>query len=116
MASKVDSHPATRPRRTVITGIGPITCIGTGKDVFWKNIREGRSGISTVRGFDTSQIRAHCGGEIHDWDPSKFFPPHRLKRLDRYAQFSVASAMLALADANFPYSKEQPQARVGVSF
>ncbi|MEP6671051.1 MAG: beta-ketoacyl-[acyl-carrier-protein] synthase family protein [Chthoniobacter sp.] len=103
-------------RRVVITGVGPITCIGIGRDAFWQSIRAGRSGISRVTAFDTSEIKAHCGGEIRDWDPSRFFPPHRLKRLDRYAQFSVASSLLALEDAGFPWSREQPTPRVGVSF
>jgi 3-oxoacyl-[acyl-carrier-protein] synthase II len=103
-------------RRAVITGLGPITCIGTGREAFWQGIRAGRSGISHVTSFDTSEIKAHCGGEIRDWDPTRFFPPHRLKRLDRYAQFSVASALLALEDAGLAWSREQPTHRVGVSF
>ncbi len=103
-------------RRAVITGIGPITCIGTGKEAFWSSVRAGKSGIDRVTCFDTSLLKAHCGGEVRDWDPAPFFPPHRLKRLDRYAQFSVASALLALEDAKLPWSREQPQARTGVSF
>jgi 3-oxoacyl-[acyl-carrier-protein] synthase II len=103
-------------RRAVITGIGPITCIGTGKEAFWRGILAERSGISTITSFDTSQFRAHCGGEIRDWDPSAFFPPNRLKRLDRYAQFAVASAMMALEDAGLAWSREQPRADAGVSF
>ena len=104
------------PRRAVITGLGPITCAGIGLDAFWQSIRAGRSGISRITSFDTGELKAHCGGEIRDWDPSAFFPPHRLKRLDRYAQFSVASALLALEDSGLPWSKERPNARVGVSF
>lgn len=109
--------PRSRPpRRAVITGIGPITCIGIGRDAFWRGILAEKSGISRITSFDTSEYRAHCGGEIRDWDASAFFAPHRLKRLDRYAQFSVASSLLALEDAGFPWSREKPQARVGVSF
>jgi len=103
-------------RRAVITGIGPITCIGTGRDAFWHGILAQKSGITRITGFDTSDFHAHNGGEIRDWDPKVFFPPHRLKRLDRYAQFAVASALLALEDAGLPWSKENPQGRVGVSF
>jgi 3-oxoacyl-[acyl-carrier-protein] synthase II len=103
-------------RRIVITGMGPITCIGVGKDAVWSRIREERSGIDRITRFDTGEFRAHCGGEVRDWDPTPFFPPHRLKRLDRYAQFAVASALLALEDARLPWSKESPQGRVGVSF
>jgi 3-oxoacyl-[acyl-carrier-protein] synthase II len=105
-----------RTRRAVITGIGPITCIGTGVSQFWNGIQSEKSGITRISSFDTSGINAHCGGEIPDWNPDVFFPPHRLKRLDRYAQFSVASAQLALDDAKIDYSPERPQDRVGVSF
>ena len=103
-------------RRAVITGLGPITCSGTGKKTFWENLRAGRSGIGPVTRFDASGFRARCAGEVHDWDPTSFFTAHRLKRLDRYAQLAVSSAFLALEDARFCWSKETPQNRVGVSF
>ena len=103
-------------RRAVITGLGPITCIGKGVDGFWNGILAEKSGITRITSFDTSMFNAHCGGEIRDWNPEEFFPPHRLKRLDRYAQFSVASAKMALDDAGLEYSRENPQHRIGVSF
>jgi 3-oxoacyl-[acyl-carrier-protein] synthase II len=103
-------------RRAVITGIGPITCIGTGREEFWRGLRAEKSGIRTISSFDTSQFNAHCAGEIVDWIPENHFPPHRLKRLDRYAQFAVASAKMALDDAGISYSRENPQDRIGVSF
>lgn len=105
-----------KQRRAVITGLGPITCIGTGKEDFWKGLRAERSGIQRISTFDTTAFHAHCGGEIRDWIPEDHFPPHRLKRLDRYAQFSVASAKMALDDAGIRYSREEPQHRIGVSF
>jgi 3-oxoacyl-[acyl-carrier-protein] synthase II len=103
-------------RRAVITGIGPITCIGTGLKAFWQGILGQKSGITRITSFDTGDFRARNGGEIRDWDAKAFFPPHRLKRLDRYAQFAVASALLALEDAGLPWSKERPSPRTGVSF
>jgi 3-oxoacyl-[acyl-carrier-protein] synthase II len=103
-------------RRAVITGIGPITCVGRGRENFWNGVLAEKSGISSITGFDPSAFRVRCAGEIHDWDPEEFFAPHRLKRLDRYAQFAVASARLALDDARFDYSRDKPQHRVGVSF
>ena len=103
-------------RRAVITGLGPITCIGTGAEDFWKGIAAERSGITRISTFDTTGFNAHCGGEIPEWNPEQYFPPHRLKRLDRYAQFAVASAKMALDDAGLAYSRERPQDRIGVSF
>ncbi len=103
-------------RRAVITGLGPITCIGTGKEEFWAGILKEESGVRRIESFDTGAFRAHFGGEITGWDPARFFPPHRVKRLDRYAQFAVASALLALEDAGLPFSRENAQSRIGVSF
>jgi 3-oxoacyl-[acyl-carrier-protein] synthase II len=103
-------------RRVVITGLGVIAACGVGKDAFWQNIRAGRSGIGPITRFDASECAARCAGEVRDWDAADFFPPHKLKRFDRYVQFAVGSARLALEDAALPWSCERPQARVGVSF
>src|SRR6266513_5575835 len=103
-------------RRAVITGIGPITCIGTGVDNFWNGLLSEKSGIASITTFDPSVFRVRCAGEITDWDPEQFFSPHRLKRLDRYAQFAVVSAKFALDDARIEYSREKPQDCIGVSF
>ncbi|HEY1581495.1 MAG TPA: beta-ketoacyl-[acyl-carrier-protein] synthase family protein [Chthoniobacterales bacterium] len=107
---------AEAKRRAVITGLGPITSIGIGREDFWNGLRAEKSGIRRVESFDSSIFNAHCAGEIPAWKPEEFFPPHRLKRLDRYAQFSVASAKLALDDAGIEWSRENPQDRIGVSF
>src|SRR5438105_7241155 len=105
-----------RRRRAVITGIGPITCNGSGVENFWNGILAEKSGIDGITSFDPSVFHVRCAGEIHDWNAEEHFLPHRLKRLDRYAQFAVVSAKLALQDAGVDYSRENPQDRVGVSF
>ncbi|MEO8205877.1 MAG: beta-ketoacyl-[acyl-carrier-protein] synthase family protein [Chthoniobacterales bacterium] len=106
----------TKRRRSVITGIGPLTCIGIGRETFWNSILAEKSGIGSISLFDASPYTAKSAGEVWDYDSERFFPAHRLKRLDRYAQFAVASAFLALEDAKFDWSPEKPQPRVGVSF
>jgi 3-oxoacyl-[acyl-carrier-protein] synthase II len=103
-------------RRVVITGLGPITAVGVGKKAFWEGMTNGKSGIGPVTRFDPSLFNARSAAEINDWEPEKFFPSQRLKRLDRYAQFAVGSAKLALEDSGLSFSPEDPQARVGVSF
>src|SRR5207249_12042264 len=102
-------------RRVVITGIGPITCVGHGRENFWNGILAERSGINSIASFDPSAFRVRCAGEIRDWDPEAFFPAHRLKRLDCDAQFGVASAKLALDDAQMEYCRVEPQDRAAVS-
>src|SRR5689334_1558446 len=103
-------------RRCVITGLGPITCIGKGVDCFWNGILAEKTGIVPISSFDASAFGVRVAGEIRDWNAEEFFSPHRLKRLDRYAQFAVASAKLALDDAGLECSREKPQAHIGVSF
>jgi 3-oxoacyl-[acyl-carrier-protein] synthase II len=103
-------------RRAVITGIGPVTCIGCGREKFWNGVLAEKTGISRISGFDPEPFHVRCAGEIRDWRPEEHFSPQRLRRLDRYAQFAVASAQLALDDAGIDHSRERPQHRVGVSF
>jgi 3-oxoacyl-[acyl-carrier-protein] synthase II len=103
-------------RRVVITGLGPVTAIGVGKKAFWEGLTNGKSGIGPVTRFDPSLFNARSAAEINDWEPEEFFPSQRLKRLDRYAQFAVGSAKLALEDSGLSFSPEDPQSRVGVSF
>ena len=114
--SFTSDHPQRPRRRAVITGIGPVSCIGIGKEDFWRGILAQKSGITRMTRFEAGSCHAACAGEIHSWDPARFFQPHRLKRLDLYSQFSVASALLALEDARLPWSRETPQTRVGISF
>ncbi|MEQ1851234.1 MAG: beta-ketoacyl-[acyl-carrier-protein] synthase family protein, partial [Chthoniobacteraceae bacterium] len=112
----ISQTPNPQRRRAVITGIGPITACGIGRDAFWSAIRSGQGGIGPVTSFDASMFQARQAGEVKGWDPAAFFPSHRLKRLDRFAQFAVASARLALEDAGLGWDAERPQPRTGVSF
>jgi len=103
-------------KRAVITGLGPISCIGTGKSDLWDGLLAERSGIGRVTTFDTSRFNACGAGEVSDFNPSDFFSPQRLKRLDRYAQFAVASSALAIRDSGLEVSPENPSSTRGVSF
>lgn len=109
-------EPATCRKRAVITGVGPVTCVGIGKEDFWQAILAQKSGVGLLTRFGAGQCHARCAGEIRDWNPAQFFQPHRLKRLDRFSQFSVASALLALEDAGIVWSREKQQENIGVSF
>jgi 3-oxoacyl-[acyl-carrier-protein] synthase II len=101
-------------RRVVITGMGPITPIGTTRDGFWSGLQRQRSAVRSVSRFDPSQFRSHNAAEINDFVPSDHLESKRAKRLDRFAQFSVVGAQMALADANLDLSKEDKE-RVGAN-
>ena len=101
-------------RRVVITGIGPITPIGITRDGFWTGLQEQRSAVRSISRFDPSQFRSHNAAEINDFVPTDHLEQKRAKRFDRFAQFSVVAAKLALDDANLDLSKEDRE-RVGAN-
>jgi 3-oxoacyl-[acyl-carrier-protein] synthase II len=83
----------------VITGIGLVTAIGTGRETFWSNLLQGRSGISTVTAFDTSNYAVHCGAEVRGFDPAPYVRRLRPSVMGRASQFAIAAARLAYDDA-----------------
>ena len=101
-------------RRVVITGIGPITPIGTAREGFWEGLQQQRSAVRSITRFDPSEFRSHNAAEINDFVVTDHIEAKRAKRLDRFAQFSVVGAQLALDDANLDLTKEDRE-RVGAN-
>ncbi len=87
--------------RVVITGLGVVSSIGIGKEEFWDGLLKGRSGISPVSSFDTSNQFTHNGGEVkifhHDDSP----PGGRGEAASRASHMALTAARLALKDARF---------------
>ena len=101
-------------RRVVITGVGTISPNGVGKDNAWQGFISGKSGVKLVGGFDVSVFNTKIAAEVRDFDPFKLGLTHdEAVRMDRYVQFGVVAAAMALKDSRLDFSKENPQ-RVGV--
>jgi 3-oxoacyl-[acyl-carrier-protein] synthase II len=104
--------------RVVITGIGAITAIGSGRDGLWRGIQHGESGIRRLTRFDASSFESQIAGEVSDFDPLAYFPARRVKRLDRFAQFALVAAKMALDDSqrdSLPLCPgEPPYPQIGV--
>ncbi len=100
-------------RRAVITGLGMVTPIGTGKEAFWNGLCAGRSAVRKISYFDPSPFRSQVAAEVRDFDPSDYLESKQLKRMDRFAQFAVVAARLALLDADLNAGNLQPE-RTGV--
>ncbi|WP_295916889.1 beta-ketoacyl-ACP synthase II [Anaerovibrio lipolyticus] len=92
--------------RVVITGLGVISPVGTGKDVFWKSLLEGKNGIDKITRFDASEYKSQIAGEVKDFDPADYMDKKEAKRIDRYAQFAVAAAKMAVEDAKLALEAE----------
>ena len=93
-------------KRVVITGLGAITPIGIGKDAFWEGLMEGKNGIGKITRFDASEYGAQIAGEVKGFEPTDYIDKKESKRMDRYAQFAVAAAKLAIEDAGLDLEKE----------
>jgi 3-oxoacyl-[acyl-carrier-protein] synthase II len=100
-------------RRVVITGIGALTPIGNGVEGLWEGLRRRESAVQKIDRFDPSPFRTHIAAQVNDFDPADFMERQRVKRTERYAQFSIAASRQALEDARIDPAKEDPE-RVGV--
>lgn len=83
----------------VITGVGVLACNGIGRKNFWNSLREGRSGIRTIKRFDASDFYCQIGGELEGFDPADFMSRSVVKNWHRHVHQGVAAARLAVADA-----------------
>lgn len=84
--------------RVVITGIGAITPIGTGAGQLWDGVIRGESAVRRIERFDPSPFGSQVAAEI-DFSPLNVMSAKRASRLDRFSQFAVVSARMALEDA-----------------
>ncbi len=85
-------------QRVAITGIGTITPIGTGVEGLWDGVRRGESAVRRISRFDPSDFPSQVAAEV-DFDPVDYMAPKRARRLDRFSQFALVSAQMALEDA-----------------
>ncbi len=88
--------------RVVITGIGVISPIGSGKKAFCEALLQGRSGVRKIQRFDTAAFRSRIAGEIPEFDLLKFLEPKNAKdldRMDRFAHLALAATSLAFQDS-----------------
>jgi 3-oxoacyl-[acyl-carrier-protein] synthase II len=100
------------PRRVVITGIGAITPIGTGRAGLWAGIKAERSAVRSLTRFDPSIFRSHNAAEVDGFDPADHIDSKRAKRLDLFGQYAVAASKMAVHDAELRLEAEDRE-RVG---
>ena len=89
-------------RKVLITGIGPVTPIGIGVDAFWEGLRTGRNGVAEISRFDHSDLPVSVAAEVRDFVPTDHLEAKEARRTDPFAQYAIASAKLAWADAGEP--------------
>src|SRR4029079_6926022 len=104
---------APSKRRVVVTGIGPVTPVGIGRDGFWDGLLSGRHGVRTIAAFPIDDLPVSVAGEVDDFDASTWLDPKELRRTDPFVHYAIASAELAWEDSGKP---EVTAERAGVIF
>ncbi len=92
--------------RVAVTGIGVVSPLGIGREEMWRAASEGRSGAGLITLFDASDWPVRMACEAHGFDPADFMDRRVARRMDRYAQFAVAAARMAVADAGLAIDRD----------
>ena len=99
-------------QRVVVTGLGVVSPLGFDLNAFWDRLVSGQSGISKIESFDAGRLTTQIAGEVKGFDPEAFVSKKEARKMDRFTQFAVAAADMAMKDAKL--SKEETASdRVG---
>ena len=109
-------------RRVVVTGMGLLTSIGNNKEKSWNNLINKQSGIKKINHFDVSNLPAKIAGYIHNnpkeenyFNASSFLELRDLNRNDRFIQYGLVAANMAIKDAGLDSLSDQDKLKIGVS-
>ncbi|MBV9265493.1 MAG: beta-ketoacyl-ACP synthase II, partial [Acidobacteriaceae bacterium] len=101
------------PRRVVVTGVGLLSCVGTGTEECWSALLAGKSGVGPITQFDATHFTCRIAGEVKDFDPLHFVDKKDVKKMGRFIQFAMAASQFAVRSAGLTVSPEVEE-RVGV--
>jgi 3-oxoacyl-[acyl-carrier-protein] synthase II len=95
-------------RRVVITGNGLITALGTGVEKSWQAMLAGKSGVGPLTRFPPDNLATTIAAEVKDFDPEQFIEKREARRMDRFAQFALAAADMAVQESGIPIGTDKP--------
>ncbi|HEY6906065.1 MAG TPA: beta-ketoacyl-ACP synthase II, partial [Ignavibacteriaceae bacterium] len=109
---------ADNKRRVVVTGMGALTPIGLSPSEFWENMMIGKSGSAMITSFDPSRVDTKFACELKGFDPLNYLDKKTARRLDKYAQYALASAGQAIEDSNLKPTElsDFERSRIGVIY
>jgi len=101
-------------RRVVVTGLGIVSSLGLDIETTWKNILAGKSGVSLIDGFDTTEYAVKFAGTVKDFDPVAVVGVKDVKKMDISLIYGVAAAEQAWKDSGLILN-DSMAVRTGVS-
>lgn len=109
----VDANDRNGRPRVVVTGLGLVSPCGTGLEKSWMALVRGESGVCTITQFDAAEFDTRFACEVSDFEPTRWMEPKEVRRNDRFIQFAIAAADMAVEDASFEVDAARAE-RVGV--
>lgn len=101
-------------RRVVVTGLGIVSPVGNDLKSSWGNIISGKSGISLITDFDTTDQAVKFAGTVKGFDASEYIPKKDLKKMDTFIHYGIAASDEAIKDAGLEITEENAE-RIGVA-
>jgi 3-oxoacyl-[acyl-carrier-protein] synthase II len=102
-------------KRVVVTGLGAVTPVGNTPEETWNNLVNGVSGAAPITNFDSSLFKTQFACEVKNLDVSQYIDRKEVRKMDRYAQFAMVSAMQAVADSGIDLEQVDKN-RIGVIY
>ncbi|WP_252315883.1 beta-ketoacyl-ACP synthase II [Sinobaca sp. H24] len=99
--------------RVVVTGMGTVNPLGNDVETAWNNVVNGVSGIGELTRVDKDEFPMKTAAEVQNFDMEAYVEKKESRKMDRFTQFAVASAKMALQDANYEITEENAP-RIGV--
>ncbi|WP_374016671.1 beta-ketoacyl-ACP synthase II [Paenibacillus thiaminolyticus] len=100
-------------QRVVVTGMGVVTALGSDIDTLWRSLMEGKSGISQIEAFDTTDYPTKIAASVKDFNPEDYIDKKEARRMDRFVQFGIVASKKAVDDAKLDMDQTNRD-RVGV--
>jgi len=89
-------------KRVVVTGVSLITALGIGVKESWERLMAGETGVGLITCYDTTDMTVKIAAEVKNFEPTDYgIEKKEVKKMARYAQFSIAAAKMALEDSGF---------------
>ena len=102
-------------KRVVVTGLGAVTPVGNTPEETWQSLVAGKSGAAPITHFDTSKFKTHFACEVKGLHVNDFIDRKEARKLDRYTQLALISAMQGVKDSGIDLEKEDKE-RIGVVY
>lgn len=102
-------------KRVVVTGLGAVTPVGNNPEETWANLLAGKSGAAPITLFNTEMFKTKFACEVKDLNVTDYIDRKEMRKMDRYCQLAMISAMQGIKDANIDVEAEDLD-RVGVIF